>query len=84
MLEIILAASLPCVNIETMPPQMRASIVQTVEIMPIDVPGHTFVWEFPAKVYLAVNVNKSGCIVGQRWMTHKEAEELFRAMVGGV
>jgi hypothetical protein len=84
MLSLILAASLPCVNIATMPPQLRASIVQTTEIKPIDVPGHTFVWEFPAKVYLAVNVTNTGCIAGQRWLTRKQADELFRSMVGGI
>jgi hypothetical protein len=80
----LLLAAAPCINIATMPPALRASIVQTVEIKPMDVPGHTFVWEFPAKVYLAVNVTNTGCIAGQRWMTRNQADELFRVMVGGI
>jgi hypothetical protein len=84
MLEIILAASLPCITIADYGPLLNMSIAEITQVWPYGDPGNSFVWTFKDGTQWAASFRHDGCLSSHFVVNKKMADELVRLLGDGI
>jgi hypothetical protein len=84
MLEIILAAALPCITIADYGPLLNTSVAEITQVWPYGDPGNSFVWTFNDGTQWAASFRHDGCLSSHFVVNKKMADELIRLLGDGI